>query len=262
MAFLIGGLSRSGTTLLWRLCALHPDIMITNEFRNFLNLGQPYKQYVCRLLRLWGRRAKRKQRLLMPGRRKSWQVLLENNTFVAHYLLTMYRYRQNPVNVSVIEKTLKHLFPEARIVGDKFPRYVFSLDTYIDVEKLSCIIIYRDGRDVISSFLKQVRTTWRDMTWIEEADTAKKIAARWVRAIEIMERHTEKIRVIRYEDLIHYPERELEALGKYLGVSPEGFQTKIAKKTSIGKYKRGLTSEELASVMEIAGPTLQKLNYL
>ncbi|HWP93464.1 MAG TPA: hypothetical protein VNN20_14825 [Thermodesulfobacteriota bacterium] len=47
-----------------------------------------------------------------------------------------------------------------------------------------------------------------------------------------------------------------------MGVDPAGFSTKMVQNTSIGRYKRELTDEELATVMEIAGPTMKRLGYI
>jgi len=45
-------------------------------------------------------------------------------------------------------------------------------------------------------------------------------------------------------------------------VDPAGFPTKMVQNTSIGKYKRELTDDEMATVMEIAGPTMERLRYI
>lgn len=64
------------------------------------------------------------------------------------------------------------------------------------------------------------------------------------------------------KDLIQQPERELEALGNWLGVDPSGFPKELILDDSIGKYKSGLTDEELTDVMKIAGPTMARLRYV
>jgi hypothetical protein len=92
-------------------------------------------------------------------------------------------------------------------------------------------------------------------------DTAEKIAAQWVRAVEIMERCSDRIKMIRYEDLVQQPKRELQTLSDWLGVDPSGFPNGLIRNASIGNYKSGLTNEELTNVMKIAGTTLARLGY-
>ena len=65
-----------------------------------------------------------------------------------------------------------------------------------------------------------------------------------------------------YEDLIKEKERELKVLGEWLGVNPAGFDAGVIRDTSIGKYKTGLSDEDLTTVMDIAGPTMAKMGYV
>jgi hypothetical protein len=96
---------------------------------------------------------------------------------------------------------------------------------------------------------------------VEKINTAEKIALSWVRSIELMERHKDKVHIIRYEDLVLEPGPVLKALGDWLGVDPAGFPKGLAHPASFGKYKTGLTGEELETVMELAGPTMARLGY-
>jgi len=263
MLLIISGHQRSGTSMLWKVCNSHPDIWVTFEFGNIGTLRKPYKRYRSRILRRW-RNIGNKWAL-------GWKVartpgtLLWNFAFVMRYLFSVNKERRRRnrkrVNANIIESALKRLCPEATIVGDKWPSYVFVLDKLTEVNGLSRIIIYRDCRDVVNSNLRQVRTAWRGRAWAEKTNTAEKIAEKWVKAIENMEHHADKLYIIRYEDLVRQPERELAALGEWLGVDPAGFPAHIIRESSIGKYKSGLTEEELAAVIKIAGPTMERLGY-
>ncbi len=124
---------------------------------------------------------------------------------MVEYLLKMRRYRGENINIQVIETVLKDLFPKSLIIGDKYPDYVFWLDEFAQGDRLYRLIIYRDCRDVTSSILQQVRTTWRKMPFKERFKTAEKIAEQWVRAIELMEYHKNMLHTICYEDLIRKP---------------------------------------------------------
>jgi hypothetical protein len=73
--------------------------------------------------------------------------------------------------------------------------------------------------------------------------------------------YKDKLHIIRYEDLIQQPHHEFEGLGRWLGVDPSGFSDKLIQDTSIGKYQKGLSEEEVATVMETAGATMTRYGY-
>jgi hypothetical protein len=207
------------------------------------------------LKKLWGQTTNNKGIGFKP--------LLRNYVFAARYLFNVRRYQGGLVDLAAIESTLRSIFPEACIVGDKNPDYVFLLDKFVETAGLSCLIIYRDCRDVASSTLERVRTIWRGH-WTHTIDTAEKVAKRWVRCIEIMEHQKDKIHIIRYEDLVREPRKELERLGKWLELDHKGFSERIIsniRSTNIGKYKTGLKDGELKTLMEIAGPAMNRLGY-
>lgn len=256
MVLLIGGHVRSGTTLLRNLCNSHPEMAITDEFNNISELGKTFRKHSYRMFRkMWKKSIGNRQRRLI------WHW--SNFTFVVRYMFEMYKYQNGVVDLAAIDMTLRSIFPEARIVGDKTPWYIFPLNNFVAIEGLSCLVIYRDCRDVTSSTLKKVRTQWSKKP-MQHVDTAEKIAKRWVRCIEIMERHKDKIHTIRYEDLVKEPRQELEVLSEWIGVDSSGFSDCIIRSirsNSIGRYKTELTKEELKTVMEIAGPTIARLGY-
>lgn len=256
MVLIIAGHIRSGTTLLRNLCNSHPDIAVTNELKYFAGLNKTFSAHSRILIkRLWGK--------AITG--DSFQIQRENYAFACRYLYNLLRYRDEvTISAAAIEKALMSAFPGARIVGDKTPDYIFSLDKFANTESLSCLVIFRDSRDVVSSTLHRVRTKWRGRSWTVSVDTAEKVAAGWIRSIEIIERNRDKIHIIRYEDLIREPGAELERLGRWLGVDPCRFpveEVSRIRENSIGKYKTGLTREELDAVMKITGPVMEKLGY-
>ena len=265
MLLLITGHQRSGTSVLQKICNTHSAIRITPEFGNCARLGKTsYLKHTAQVLRRW--------RIIQGSwlidgfteqhRRKRWMNLV----FVTRYLLALYKQWPAPMNTLAIETTLHRIFPDSQIVGDKWPYYLFILDRLIPRENLYFLIIYRDCRDVTSSTLKKVRERWYKQAWSANIDTAEKVAKLWVRTIELMEHWKEsvygdKIHILRYENLIWEPEQEMARLGSWLGVDPSGFSYPFISDTSIEKYRTGLTEEELAAVIEIAGPTMKRLGY-
>lgn len=233
---------------------------ITNEFGNFATIGQPYVKYSRHMIKHWYR-VRNKWSFDLSYRSKE-STSLYNLLFTTHYLLRMSKHYREPINVQIIEATLKRSFPESSILGDKWPHYMFLMDKFVNVDNLYCLVIYRDCRDVTSSFLKQARTMWRQQGWVNNLNTAEKVARYWVEGIRVMERHADQLHIVRYEDLIDNPKAVFASIGDWLGVDPAGFPTHEIKRSSIGKYKRGLTDEELAVVMDIAGPTMARLGYI
>jgi len=154
---------------------------------------------------------------------------------------------------------MRNCVPEAPIVGDKFPYYVFILNRLVGIENHACVIIYRDPRDVASSSLRKVRSI--DQPWVRFFNTAEKVARQWVRSIDSMEQHADKVHSIRYESLVSQPEVEIDKLSVYLGVDASGFSLDLVHNNSIGKYKHGLHQDELVMVNAICGPTMSRLGY-
>lgn len=253
MAVIIGGHHRSGTTLLLRLCNSHPDIRITPEFRNFYNLDVSYSRHVRGLRKNWYRSA------LVP--RNVPHSRVRGLLFLIRYLIELLPHRSTLIGAREVEAALRRIFPRVTLVGDKYPEHVFRLDRLSRVPGLFRVIIYRDCRDVARSAVDLSRTRWRGTSLALHMGTVEKVAKRWVHAIEMMERHADRVHVIRYEDLVADPRPVLEALGARLGVDPQGFRRQIVHSRSVGKYRQGLSTQELRDIITIAGPTMERYGY-
>ncbi len=166
-ALIIGGHPRSGTTILNRLCQLHPDIAMTGEFRSFLRLNVPYLEYARGLRMDWYRRGI----VSHAGRRAPTRAKLLSLGFLTVFLGRLLLKARGPIGVQEVGWALHGIFPHAKLVGDKYPRYVFSLEDLVREEHLKQVIIYRDGRDVVSSYLQWSRQLGR--TWISSAGTPR-----------------------------------------------------------------------------------------
>lgn len=262
VALIVTGHARSGTSLLWTLCNQHPDIRLTLEFGNFRGINSPTPAYLLRLGSGWLRRANLLQPVLHKPSLKPWECRLRNHTFFFRYAWKIIRAGKPVVDGAVISSAMKDLLKDHRIVGDKYPNYIFSLDKLVGNSGLSLLVIYRDCRDVVSSVLKKVRTEWSSFTFARNIDTAPKIALHWMQAIETMELFAAHLYIIRYEDLVRHPEDTLAALGAWLDVDPKAFPAGWVRDASIGKYKTGLTDQELRETLDIAGPTMQRFGYV
>lgn len=259
MLLLVGGHARSGTTMLRHLCASHREMAVTNELNFLSGLGRSYAGHSRVLLRQVGQRTMKGIRWrhgVAPGARAAG--------FAARYLWALKANHEGVVDVPAVERALQTLFPHARVVGDKMPHYVLLLDRMAGTPGLSSLVIYRDCRDVVSSFLERVRNVWHTHAWSRNYDSAEKVATLWVRYVEVMERHRRQILIVRYEDLVREPRPVLDRLAGALGVDPAGFDAQrvaSVQDSSIGKHTSGLTREELGVVMDIAGPAMARLGY-
>lgn len=255
MALMICGVPRSGTTLLRRICNEHPDIAVTYETRVFAFPVKPLFVHARNISINLTRRSIAGWRSGRPD------LLWQRARFLTRYLAALGTARPALVDAKAREDAMHRVFPHARVVGDKYPGYVFDLDTFAHEEQLSCLVIYRDGRDVASSTLKAARTAWKGRHFVRNVDSADKVAARWVFGIEKMLAHQTQVHVVRYEELVTDPRAVMTGIGEWLGVDPDGFPTQDVRGTSVGNYRDGLTDEELDTVNTVAGGTLTKLGY-
>jgi hypothetical protein len=268
-ALIIGGMPRSGTTLLQQLCDDHPQMRITKEFGNYLFLGESLTGYLKgtarRVRRINGKWRPHGARQEMPTTllrklRVRGVNQIANGLAVSTHVLRIARHGTGPVTLAAL------LSSEAgngsiRIVGDKFPQYMFRMHQFVELQDLLRLVIYRDCRDVTSSFLKKLRADWKNQAWTRPLNTAEKIARKWVDGVEIMERYAERLFVVRYETLVSDPDTELRRIAEWLDVEPSGFDQGMVFDSSVGNYRSGLTAKELDDVLRVSGSTLERLRY-
>lgn len=263
MLLLVTGHPRSGTTLLQQLCDRHPSLGMTNEFGCFNYLDRPYSDHACAMLSRWQEVEGRwpyKKAYAGQSRRKFRKWL--NLFFTLRYLSALGRRGLGEVTVPRAYQAYLQLFPEAAIVGDKLPGYLFCIEKFTGIAEMKRVVIYRDCRDVVSSFLVKTRTDWHAMDWVKRVDTATKIAQRWVEGINRMELHAEHLHLLCYESLVQQPHREVARLAEYLGVEAQGFAPDMVRTDKVGKHRQGLTQAELDGILEIAGAAMGRLGYV
>ncbi len=262
MALIIAGHQRSGTSMLQLLCNHHPQIGMTMELASFMKVGVPFNEYSRFIRWRWAGVRNRPGPLIPPRQKSAWRTKLANNRFMAEFVWHLYRHRQPIVDTEMIGAILSKFFPQANVVGDKYPDYIYQLNKLTEQAGLQRLVIYRDVRDVVSSTLKKVRTDWKGMDFASKMYTAEKVSVRLLDAIELMDQYQEHIYCLRYEDLVTEPVRELTQLGKWLDVRPDGFPFNWVKPTSIGKYQTHLTESELSAVLDVAGPVMKDMGYV
>lgn len=244
------GHPRSGTTILNGMCNIHPDIAMTREFFNMM-LPQSFNEHFNRIRKNFLRK---NPIIFAPGSRRRMRLI--SLTFFIRYLFWLLIYSRGFITADVMQKTLGRLYPGVRIIGDKKPTYLWMLSNF-EQENTYYVLIYRDGRDVVQSALNR---SWGKVG-SARFSTARKAVKNWIHAIDIMEENRDKFHIICYEDLVTNPREEMVRLAKYLDVDPDGFKPEMIKSSSVGKYKEMLTEQQIADVLEVAGPTLERLGY-
>ncbi len=169
----------------------------------------------------------------------------------------------------------KH-YPASKIWGDKTPLNTLYLDWIGSVFPNSKFIhLIRDGRDVVSSYLKMGRY-----------NTLLEAANRWIKSIELAKSFGSKVNEnymeIRYEDLVAKPEEIIKKVCDFLEIVYESEMldhTKQVEKLgdtdkehhsnlskpissdSIGKWKRNLSETDQRSITKLLRIHLQSLGY-
>lgn len=212
----IVGCARSGTTLLHRIVDAHPQIAVTPEIHwiaNFKNEGagatsdgNVTKETLSLLL-------EHKRFPLLGISREEFESLLASDDTLsnADFLARIFE----------LYGQVKH----KPLVGNKTPAFVLRIPTLHQLwPRARFVHLIRDGRDVCLSVMnwkKAGRIVGRYPTWTE--DSVSTIALWWRQKVRLGREAgsrlgSELYYEIRYEDLMTEPERECQALCKFLAV--------------------------------------------
>jgi hypothetical protein len=145
--------------------------------------------------------------------------------------------------------------------------------------------VVRDGRDVVCSLLERgwfradrggaddaghaygayarfwVEPDRRDE--FERVGEARRAAWAWRRYVDAASAVPSRTIVLRYESLVADPAAEAERVAAALGSQPEPLRDAFARvrASSVGRWRRDLTAEQLAEVEAEAGALLGELGY-
>ncbi len=262
---IIGGCGRSGTTLMRVILDSHSQIACGPESNVFpspnrLNAGSPGAEKLAKKFDLSSAEMNR---------------LLETSTTRAEFAESFFdAYRRHadkplwadktPRNIQVMPYILEH-FPKARFVH-----------------------VVRDGRDVVCSLRTHPRHRVIDgqIVKLDTWNPLEDCVGRWVKDVGdgLAYRGDPRYYELKYEDLVTETEKTLRGLFEFLKLpwepavmsfhevqsasrdpvkfaqNPEA--TKPLQSSSIGRWRKDLSEEDLAHVMREAGALLGALDYL
>lgn len=249
---IIGGHVRSGTTMLGSVANSHPRVFVMHELRPFVRLNRPWPVH------LWQIKRRRDVLPRRPGmaRKPSRRAFLWFMARYAFFLLPAWR-----IEFDDVARALAHCWPDSDVIGDQAAQNNRRMLRLSKNRQARVVIIYRDCRDVVQSTLRRVRTDWARKPGLDRL-TAARVARRWVHMMDQLDRAGDRVLKIRYETFVADPRPDVERLAAFIGVNADGFRTNFIRQDSVGKHRSGLTDEEMATVMAIAGPTLRRLGYI
>jgi len=241
LIFVVGS-PRSGTTFLGRSLGAQPGLVDLGEVK-------PLKAAIPELARLpQGEAARRLHRMLEVVRRLG----------LAGHLRGV---EQTPETSFVVAAALS-AYPAAQAVH-----------------------IVRDGRDVVCSLLERgwlgAERIDRDEAglelgahprfWVEPervdefgaAGEARRAAWAWRRYVTAARTVPERTHELRYEDLVSDPTMVATTLAEYLDLQPEPLAASLSQAfdSSVGRWRRDLSPDQLRDIEEEAGELLRELSY-
>jgi hypothetical protein len=249
---IVCGHGRSGTTMLTALLSSHPEMLVPTEL-GILDLldAPPVEDYLARVRghshdalgmneRLWAGRSAILERFESAMRRRAPQNVRFEDALAA----------------------LRETFPQPRILGDKFPRYLVSLPRYPDDPRVTYVIIYRDGRAVVNSAMRMRRGPWKDLPWAAIFDDPVTAAKSWLSGVQTMEQQAHRAVILRYEDVVTDGPRALAPLADILGIDLRQFDFHLLQQGSLDRWREEMAPNDVRLVESTAGAALRRLGYL
>ena len=280
MFFVIGN-PRSGTTLLRLMLNNHPEVTVPPECGFAMWLHEIYvntdfsdmtsiddfleKLSTVKKIETWKINLAELKTFLIKNQPKNYQEIVP----------LIYRHYANSIN------------NHPKWLGDKNNFYISYIET---IKKLlpdsKQIYIVRDGRDVACSYKDLASKKYDSIYAPNLPSEIKEIATEWLNNNRLIKHEVDNgALLIRYEDLLHSPEVELNKVCEVLGLTyssqllnyhinnriqeqePKEFLQWKSKTLSppdqgnIGKYRNILTKEEIQTFECIAGELLEEFGY-
>lgn len=290
VTFLVGA-GRSGTTLLYKVLCLHPDIAYISNYHNRMPwlradlLSRVLLRDPTACLSAWFRDSGNAYFVDRPWTKKFFPTPVEGEALLGKCGLPLFPSRDEILSNKTIANLrrafslIQHGAHAKTVVCKRTAnnRRVPQLNNAFPAARY--IQLIRDGRDVAHS-LSQVdwwenHTVWWDGRTAAEMEAAGeerlRICARnWVKEIEELDSALERIAKdkqleIRYESFLASPVEELEKIIDFLGLSfTSEYRDSLISlnlRPRPNAWSKRWSKNELSSVLSEAGPLLNRLGY-
>jgi hypothetical protein len=238
--------------MLASLLSSHPEVLVLNEMGAFdVADSPPVEEYLSRV----------------RSHSFGWPVMDDWARLGRRLLLQEFETALRERTTTVVRlkdalDSLRGALREPRILGDKYPDYLYRLPLYPDDPSVVYIIVYRDCRAVVHSTMKMRRAgPWRSQPWAARFDHPVTAAISWVRAVRCMEQQAHRALLLRYEDVVTDPRRALMPLAEALAVDLQHFDFTLAERESLDRWRHEADPGDLRRVEFVAGAELQRLGY-
>ena len=203
--FFILGSGRNGSTLLASILNAHKDVFVPPE--QFILPYTIFKRY----LKFYWSINNLKQDVLntikMPNQTLNWKVDLRKIELKDKSMASLFN--------SIYRSYAKQVKGDVKIWGDKTPLNIhFANFIYPEFSNAKYIFLIRDPRDVALSYKKLADHKARNTDFA---------IWKWNDSVKMLDYLLERtdVLIIKYEELVHNPERELRKILSYLEISED-----------------------------------------
>lgn len=170
-----------------------------------------------------------------------------------------------------------------KIWGDKTPQNTYFIKHIFPVyPHAKYVFIIRDGRDVVNSLVKMMRSN-KKYQYYTEYQLLQRATKLWNKSITLydwLEEKGARLLLVKYEDFTSNPNKTINKLSSFLNIELGNFQESEKDKSmgvqkmlhhqnlnkpittdSIGKWKTELSKEDLSLIYPLIEEKLKKFNY-
>jgi hypothetical protein len=205
----IGGSGRSGTTFVQKLLLIHSKIAGGDEFDFLPQFMEVYRRMIS------GNQ--------LGNRQKHFYTAEELNQAWTEFIESLFlpTFNSKTGTEFISEKTPDNIF-EIQALLDLFPDAKF-------------IFVYRDGRDVVNSFIQVGKRFNKQKMSLTSKNPALQYSKNWIMTLDMYNaansnlNYSGRIYSLKYERLLTHPLQELTTLMSFIGLSIEPAQLSPSK---------------------------------
>ena len=267
--FFILGSGRNGSTLLASTLSQYQNIYIPPE-----QFALPYAIMKFHLFNFYS--WKRLTKIIWNDYRKE-----ENTTNWTFYQENL---KESKSLKGIIDKVYSSSTNKKfKIWGDKTPQNTYFIKHIFPVyPNAKYVFIVRDGRDVVNSLVKMMNTNNKYQSYSEH-QLFQRATELWNKSINVydwLKKKGANLLLVKYEDFTSNPDKTINEIASFLNVELGNLQetekgksmgvqnmshhqnlSKPISTSSIGKWKKELSQEQISSIQSSIEENLNRFNY-